>query len=159
MIPGVVIIPTPTIDTLDTFLLITNFLNFIKVLFSKSFRVLIKSSNLTVNVKSVSLLLAEIFCTTISTLIEFSYNGLKIDAATPGLSFIPIKVNFALFFVNEIPLIGFLPRIFLFLVIIVPSFFEKVDLTSISILLILASCIDAGCITLAPSDAISSISS
>ena len=34
--------------------------------------------------------------------------GSKIDAATPGLSLTPNKVNFASFFVKEIPLIVFL---------------------------------------------------
>ena len=47
-------------------------------------------------VKSVSFPLAEIFCTTISTFIEFSDRGLKIDAAIPGLSFTPIKVIFGI---------------------------------------------------------------
>ena len=39
-----------------------------------------------VNVMSVSFLFNEIFCTTISTFIELSDNGLNIAAATPGLS-------------------------------------------------------------------------
>ena len=51
-----------------------------------------------VNVKSVSLPFAEIFCTTISTFIEFFDKGLKIEAATPGLSFTPTSVIFASFY-------------------------------------------------------------
>ena len=44
-------------------------------------------------------------------------------------------------------------------VIKVPDFFEKVDFTSILILFNLASCIEMGCMTFAPNDAISNISS
>jgi aspartokinase len=49
--------------------------------------------------------------------------------------------------------------IFDLLVISVPGFFTNDDLTSIAILFNLASCIETGCITLAPSEAISNISS
>ena len=112
-----------------------------------------------VNVKSVSLPLAEIFWTTISTLIEFIDRGLKIEAATPGLSFTPISETFESFWVEEIPVIILLLIILDLFVINVPGFLINEDFTSISILFNLASCIDTGCITLAPSDAISSISS
>jgi len=37
------------------------------------------------------------FCTTISTFIKFLDNGLKIDAATPGLSFTPMSETFESF--------------------------------------------------------------
>jgi len=45
------------------------------------------------------------FWTTISTFIKFLDNGLKIDAATPGLSLTPTIVILASFFVEEIPVI------------------------------------------------------
>ena len=88
-------------------------------------------------VKSVSLPLAEIFCTTISTFIELSDKGLKIDAAIPGLS-LP-KSYLASFVVFEIPVIILLFTIFFLLVIKVPSLSVKEDLTSISTLFNLAS--------------------
>ena len=59
------------------------------------------SSFLIVNVKSVCLPSAEIFCTTISTFIAFIDNGSKIEAATPGLSTTPIKVIFESFSVER----------------------------------------------------------
>ena len=58
-----------------------------------------------VKVKSVSFPFKDIFCTTISTFILFSDNGLKIEAATPGLSLTPTIVNFDSFFVAVIPVI------------------------------------------------------
>ena len=58
-----------------------------------------------VNVMSVSFLFNEIFCTTMSTLIELSDNGLNIAAVTPGLSFTPTIVILASSFVEEIPVI------------------------------------------------------
>ena len=118
-----------------------------------------KSSFLIVNVKSVSLPSAEIFWTTISTFTKFLDKGLKIDAATPGLSLTPTNVTLASFMVDVIPVIILLLSIFDLLVIIVPDFFLNEDFTSISILFNLASWIETGCITLAPKDAISNISS
>ena len=93
--PGVVIIPTPIIDTLDTFL---SNINFLKIIFSFLFIiyfVLFKSFDLIVNVRSVCLPSADIFWTTISTFIEFCESGLNIAAAMPGLSLTPSKVTFA----------------------------------------------------------------
>ena len=52
-----------------------------------------------------------------STLIEFFDSGLNIDAATPGLSFTPIKDNFASLDVDDIPVIILLFLIFLLFVI------------------------------------------
>ena len=123
------------------------------------FLVLERSSLLIVNVKSVSFPFADIFCTTISTLIEFLDNGLKIAAAIPGLSLTPTRVTFASFWVEEIPVIILLLIIFFLFVMSVPDFLLNEDLTSISILFSLASCMDTGCITFAPNDAISNISS
>ena len=61
------------------------------------------------------------------------------EAATPGLSFTPIRVIFASFFVKDIPLIILLFKIFFLYVIKVPGTFLNDDLTSISILFNLAS--------------------
>ena len=94
-----------------------------------------------------------------STLIEFSDKGLNILAAIPGLSLTPTRVTFASFLVADIPLITLLLNIFFLLVIKVPCLLINEDLTSTSILFNLASCIECGCITFAPVDAISNISS
>ena len=61
-------------------------------------------------------------------------SGLKIDAATPGLSFTPTKVTFASLCVKEIPVIILLLFKFLLFVINVPDFFINEDFTSILIL-------------------------
>ena len=47
-----------------------------------------------------------------STLIEFFDNGLKIEAATPGLSLTPIRETFESFWVDDIPVIILLLIIF-----------------------------------------------
>ena len=54
--------------------------------------------------------------------------GLKIDAATPGLSVTPTIVTLESFFVDEIPVMILLLKIFFELVIKVPLFFVKDDL-------------------------------
>ena len=92
-------------------------------------------------------------------LIEFLNKGSNIFAATPGLSLTPTKVIFESFLVKETPLIMFVEDTFFLLVMREPETFFKEDLTSISILFSLASCIECGCITLAPKEAISNISS
>ena len=100
---------------------------------------MLRSSALIVKVKSVSFPFGEIFCTTISTFIELIDSGLKIDAATPGLSFTPTKVTFASLCVEEIPVIILLSFKFVLFVINVPGFFINEDFTSILILFNLAS--------------------
>ena len=60
---------------------------------------------------------------------------------------------------EEIPVTILLLIILDLFVIKVPDFFIKDDLTSMSILFNLASWIETGCITLAPKEAISNISS
>jgi len=64
-------------------------------------------------------------------------SGLKIDAATPGLSFTPTKVTFASLCVEEIPVIILLLFKFVLFVINVPGFFINEDFTSILIWLFL----------------------
>ena len=98
-----------------------------------NFSAFFKSSDLIVNVRSVSLPLSEIFWTTISTFIKFWDKGLKIDAATPGLSLTPSIVIFASFFVDEIPVIIWSLNALDEFVISVPGFETKDDLTCISI--------------------------
>ena len=61
--------------------------------------------------------------------------------------------------VEEIPVIILLLIIFFLFVINVPDLFINDDLTSIFILFNLASCIESGCITFDPNEAISNISS
>ena len=77
----------------------------------------------------------------------------------PGLSLTPNKVTFASLSVEEIPVIILLLIIFFLFVINVPDLFINDDYTSISILFNLASCIESGCITFDPNEAISNISS
>ena len=60
---------------------------------------------------------------------RFSDNGLKIDAAIPGLSLTPTIVIFASFLVEEIPVIILLLNYFFEPVIKVPGFFTKDDFT------------------------------
>ena len=62
-----------------------------------------------------------------STLIEFLYNGSNIAAATPGLSFTPSRLTFALFLVKDTPLIIFVSLIFFLPIICVPDLFAKDD--------------------------------
>ena len=69
-----------------------------------------------------------------STLIKFFDSGLKIEAATPGLSFTPIIVILASFFVDEIPVIIWSLNAFLEFVIKVPDFDTNEDFTLTSIL-------------------------
>ena len=71
----------------------------------------------------------------------------------------PMSEIFESFCVDEIPVTILLFIMLDFFVISVPGFFINEDLTSMSILFNLASWIETGCITLAPSDAISNISS
>ena len=89
--------PTPIIEILDTFLSKISFLKFMLLFSLIIFLVLARSSLLIVNVKSVSFPFADMFCTTISTLMEFLDKGLKIAAAIPGLSLTPTRVTFASF--------------------------------------------------------------
>ena len=76
----------------------------------------------------------------------------------PGLSLTPNKVTFASLSVEEIQDNFIIYNIFLF-VINVPDLFTNDDFTSIFILFNLASCIESGCITFDPNEAISNISS
>ena len=153
------IIPTPITEILETFFFKINLRNLILLLALIILFVLLRSSVLIVNVKSVSFPFAEIFWTTISTFIKFFESGLKIDAATPGLSLTPINEIFESFWVDVMPVTILWLEILDLFVINVPDFFLKDDFTSISILFNLASWIDTGCITLAPREAISNISS
>ena len=153
------IIPTPIIETFDISLSKDSFLYDIFLFCLINFSDFFKSSDLIVKVKSVSLPLREIFCTTISTFIEFWDNGLKMDAATPGRSLTPTMVIFASFFVEDIPVIIWSLKAFEEPVIKVPDFVTNEDLTWISILFSLASWTEVGCITFDPKDAISNISS
>ena len=86
-------------------------------------------------------------------------NRINIEAAIPGLSLTPNKVTFASLSVEEIPVIILLLIIFFLFVINVPDLFINDDFTSIFILFNLASCIESGCITFDPNEAISNISS
>ena len=65
--------------------------------------------------------------------------GLKIAAATPGLSLTPTRVTFASFWVDEIPVIILLFKMLDLFVINVPDLFINEDFTSISTLFNLAS--------------------
>ena len=69
----------------------------------------------------------------------FFESGLKIDAATPGLSLTPIRETFESFCVDVIPVTILLLIILDLFVINVPALFAKDDFTSISILFNLAS--------------------
>ena len=60
-------------------------------------------------------------------MIKFFDSGLKIEAATPGLSFTPTIVILASFFVDDIPVIILLLNTFLESVIKVPAFDTKED--------------------------------
>ena len=86
-------------------------------------------------------------------------NRINIEAAMPGLSLTPNKVTFASLSVEEIPVIILLLIIFFRFVINVPDLSINDDFTSIFILFNLASCIESGCITFDPNEAISNISS
>ena len=62
-------------------------------------------------------------------MIRFFDSGLKIEAATPGLSFTPIIVILASFFVDDIPVIIWSLNAFLEFVIKVPDFDTNEDFT------------------------------
>ena len=62
-------------------------------------------------------------------MIKFFDNGLKIDAATPGLSLTPIKVTFESLLVEVIPVMILLLEILDLFVIKVPGLFVNEDFT------------------------------